>query len=553
MTSVPNPTGSASGGEESPFTVDGTVPGHPAEFKPDNKGTTSSGGNEVVPVRDAGPGAVPGLNGGQSTVNTPGAGREPVLRYVIPAPARWFFQPHPTGPDTGDALPPAIRTEQGIGWLADLSGYPDGLREACFHALDKPKRRIFLDAQQAQQRVKDDPTGARITEDDFLSFGDMVKQVEDAPPRSWLVRNLIKHGSYGVYGAPSKAAKSMACNDLMVCIAHEGRDLKWLDRFRVETHGPVVALLGEGTVEDFVYRVKGIAESKGLTDDEIRALNIVALPRAPQLSDAEHLEVIERVVKRTGAVFVLLDPFYLAAGADADAANLNKMGALLHPIQRLAQRHGATLLVVAHFNKTGQGGGARRYSGVGLEQWGRFLIAQELLKRVKDDDTGQTELFSNVEVDGDGASVGDFGLHMTVRPKDPERRAEELVYAVECAAPFTNADLPSTRGGSSTAGRTDGLTGQAAMVYDVLREDMPAGKWHPAAAIYDRMRARYGERTGKGGIPSSHREAGRKLGELAKDRPDLGIAIQEGQSRNDPALYQLTGPRNGAEGGVGNT
>jgi hypothetical protein len=46
------------------------------------------------------------------------------------------------------------------------------------------------------------------------------------------------------------------------------------------------------------------------------------------------------------------------------------MGAHLERIQTITQRYGAALMVSHHWNKTGEGCGAKRMSGVGPAAWG---------------------------------------------------------------------------------------------------------------------------------------------------------------------------------------
>ena len=75
------------------------------------------------------------------------------------------------------------------------------------------------------------------------------------------------------------------------------------------------------------------------------------------------------------AALVIVDPLYLAVAGAATGADLYGMGAVLAGIQAVCQHAGAALVVVTHWNKTGEGRGAKRISGVGPGAWGRVLAS----------------------------------------------------------------------------------------------------------------------------------------------------------------------------------
>jgi RecA-family ATPase len=71
----------------------------------------------------------------------------------------------------------------------------------------------------------------------------------------------------------------------------------------------------------------------------------------------QELAAVQAELAAHPAVLVILDPLYLAA-AGASGSSLYDMGAVLQAIQGVCQQAGCALLVVTHWNKTGDGRGA---------------------------------------------------------------------------------------------------------------------------------------------------------------------------------------------------
>ncbi|HTE70146.1 MAG TPA: hypothetical protein VK942_15530 [Actinomycetes bacterium] len=69
------------------------------------------------------------------------------------------------------------------------------------------------------------------------------------------------------------------------------------------------------------------------------------------------------------------------AAAGASGSNLYDMGAVLQAIQGVCQHAGCALLVVTHWNKTGDGRGADRISGAGPAGWARVICSVAIQHR----------------------------------------------------------------------------------------------------------------------------------------------------------------------------
>jgi hypothetical protein len=118
--------------------------------------------------------------------------------------------------------------------------------------------------------------------------------------------------------------------------------------------------------------MQAIATAKGVDPDQL-ADQLRLCFRVPRLATPGagfELAAIQAELAAHHAALVVLDPLYLAA-AGASGANLYDMGAVLQAIQGVCQQAGCALLVVTHWNKTGDGRGADRISGAGPAAWAR--------------------------------------------------------------------------------------------------------------------------------------------------------------------------------------
>jgi AAA domain len=191
----------------------------------------------------------------------------------------------------------------------------------------------------------------------------------------WMIRGRWPADAYGVMGAEDKAGKTWAVLDLAVSVVG-GTAL--FGSLPVEGQGPVTLFLGEGGRRGMVRRLDAIATFHG-ADPDLDGLRVCY--RVPRLTSREHLAAL------TGELelypprrLVVVDPLYLAA-AGARGSDLYAMGEHLQEIQLICQRAKAALVVTTHWNKTGDGSGASRFTGVGPGAWGRVLASAAVEQR----------------------------------------------------------------------------------------------------------------------------------------------------------------------------
>jgi hypothetical protein len=280
------------------------------------------------------------------------------------------------------------------------------------------------------------PPGLLVVED----FATVAVRVRAAGPPTWLVERLWPGDAYGVLGAEDKAGKTWAALDLAASVA---TGTPWLNHWPCPTPGAVLAFLGEGGERAMVRRLEAIAADRGADESDLAAVRLCF--RVPILRAEEHVAEVEAELRAHPARLVILDPLYLAA-AGAKGSDLYAMGEALYPIQRACQDAGASLVVTTHWNKTGEGSGARRFTGVGPGAWGRVLGSAAVEQRRTDED-GTSTVLLRWEFQGSEISDATFRMRRRVRAEDPDDLASPLAYAVEVTdegeRPMT--DMPRSR------------------------------------------------------------------------------------------------------------
>jgi len=271
------------------------------------------------------------------------------------------------------------------------------------------------------------------------SYGEVAAWVAAAGEPRWLIQGLWPADAYGVLAAQEKAGKTWAALDLAVSVA-TGRP--WLDHFACPNPGLVLVFLGEGGERATVRRIEAIATSKGIDPDQLadQLRLCFRMPRLVAPSAGGELAAIQAELEAHPAALVVLDPLYLAA-AGASGSNLYDMGAVLQAIQGVCQQAGCALLVVTHWNKTGDGRGADRISGAGPAAWARVICSVAVHYRGSDPD-GASMVLLGVELIGGEIADTRFRIRRRVRADDPADLGAPLAYSVEVlAADDDNQDL----------------------------------------------------------------------------------------------------------------
>jgi hypothetical protein len=256
------------------------------------------------------------------------------------------------------------------------------------------------------------------------SLAALLARVDDAPPPRYLVRPVIAEGDHGMFAAEFKAGKTWAMADLAVSVASR---TPWLGIFEVETAGPVLLFAGEGGPRKIARRFRAVCDSRDLEPAE---LPIRVCVRVPHLTSEAAMALVAAEIECHRPVLVIIDPLYLAARG-ARGSDLYEMGAHLEGIQVLCQRHGSALLIAHHWNKTGEGKGAKRMSGAGPDAWGRVLISAAVLSRHTDRTTQTSSVVLELDFQGDEIPETTTRVRRKVWSDDPDDLGSALHYEVE--------------------------------------------------------------------------------------------------------------------------
>jgi hypothetical protein len=271
-------------------------------------------------------------------------------------------------------------------------------------------------------------------------LAEVAARVDAAGAPAWLVEGLWPADAYGVLAAEDKAGKTWAALDLAVSVA---AGHPWFGHHPCPTPGRVLVFLGEGGERSIVRRLRAIAAHKGVDLEQVSAAPGLRLCfRVPMLRAGADLLAVERELATRPARLVILDPLYLAAAGQATGGNLYEMGAVLTPIQAICQQAGAALVVVTHWNKTGEGTDHRRISGAGPSAWGRVLASAAVAYRGQTAE-GASQVVLAFQLVGGEIPDTRFRVRRTVRALDPVDLASPLEYAAEV---LPDDDAASTEG-----------------------------------------------------------------------------------------------------------
>jgi hypothetical protein len=307
----------------------------------------------------------------------------------------------------------------------------------------------------------------------MLTLGELGRLVDAAPPARYVVRHLLVDSDYGVIGASKKFGKTFVAGDLAVNVAAGGCVL---GAWPVDHPGVVLLFAGEGGRRKLVRRGRAIAAFYG---HDLAALPVYVHERSPKLGDLAQVERLRLTIEQHCPRLVILDPSYLAL-AGADTRNLASIGALLERAQIICQDAGAALVLTHHWNKTGTGASADRFTGAGFAEWGRVLISGEVRSSRTDALTKRSSVLCKLEIIGDELADTEITFRRDVWVDDPDDLASPMHYRVQLV---DAGDLPD-EADLDLADDTK-LKPSTKRVLVVLRRAAPA--WLDAHGIGDKL------------------------------------------------------------------
>lgn len=222
------------------------------------------------------------------------------------------------------------------------SAYKNGQRQPGIDAIDEEARNAAaqgFDLGETREQTPHGRTGrARLG---------LWSERRNRPPPEWLVRGLLTKSSLaGLYG-PGGSYKSFIALDMAAAIATG--QAQWGGRN--VTHGPVVFISGEGSVEPRALAI----ETRGITiTDDFAILDGINLDDTDQLAEA--VDDINTAVEQNwggrAPVLIVVDTLARAApGQDENSAK--DMGRVVASCDGFRKLYGCCVLLVHHTPKGG--------------------------------------------------------------------------------------------------------------------------------------------------------------------------------------------------------
>jgi hypothetical protein len=232
---------------------------------------------------------------------------------------------------------------------------------------------LWAEIQKAEKETGKRKLG--VGEMKLVSYSDFL--AEKTPTQLWTVEGIWSHDAHGLIAGEPKTFKSFVATDLAVSVAS---GTKFLGRFEVPETGPVIIIQEENTPAMMKDRLEKIAGGRGLTGNigsnghEVMFSGPEDLPiylmnnQRFNLTDQDHLKLLESWVKELKPRLVVLDPIYLMMpGVDENSAV--GMTPVLRDLLTIKQRHNVGMLIVHHYNKPREADERRpgtRISGSGV-------------------------------------------------------------------------------------------------------------------------------------------------------------------------------------------
>lgn len=191
-------------------------------------------------------------------------------------------------------------------------------------------------------------------------------RLDESPPEArWLIESLWADRGVGVIGGTPKSYKSWLGLEIASAVAG---GTKCLGQFAVPRAGPALVYLAEDDLSEVRIRLNHLAESKGLSIDELD-VHVICAPTV-RLDLDRDLKRLAKTVGRIKPRFLLLDPFVRLHRSDEN--NASDISHILGHLRTIQRHYDTAVCIVHHTRKTSssnQRGQALRGSG-DLHAWG---------------------------------------------------------------------------------------------------------------------------------------------------------------------------------------
>jgi len=209
-----------------------------------------------------------------------------------------------------------------------------------------------------------DPEPDRAADGPALFARHSAAELLAMPDRfDWLVAGMLARPTYGQAGGEPKTLKSTVNRIIGVGLA---AGLPILGQFAVPHAMPWLVYSAEGGRVLFTRSTRRIAAAYGVNAADLPIH--VSFDVAPIMS-ARFRGSLERDLREVQPGLTTLDPLYAYHGGAVKASSLHEEGELLTTMSSACMDAGSSLIVVNHFNKTGNGSDLQRFTMTGAAEW----------------------------------------------------------------------------------------------------------------------------------------------------------------------------------------
>lgn len=278
------------------------------------------------------------------------------------------------------------------------------------------------------------------------SFSDVMSNLRTSP--GWQVPGFWMRNSHGIVAGEPKSFKSTLVMDMALSIA-SGKP--FLNKYPVDETGPVLYIQNENAHWIMKDRFEKMLANKGLVGKINRSkdkLSVEFPPEVPfyminqqsfMLSDADHQEYLEDLIKEMKPELVVLDPLYLMFQGDVSSAQ--DLFPILQWLLYLKNTYNVGICVIHHYNKSGESkrGGQRMLGSTTLHGW---IESAWYLQSVPVDEGDVAEVIMEREFRGAGLHHKlDINIEMA-EIGVPEYNVEVQDYSREQPGKNSNNILP---------------------------------------------------------------------------------------------------------------
>jgi len=225
------------------------------------------------------------------------------------------------------------------------------------HKIQEGIKAAYETARRARDTPSDDPVIISALEDPESPIHLLVEppgvKLSEVKTQQidWLWQRRIPLGKITILDGDPGMGKSLLAINIAACIS-TGRPMPDDTPGR---QGSIILIAPEDSAED---TIKPRMEAAGGDPSKVFLLNTIEDFDEKRLgiyartfSLSRDLDDLEREIKRTNAILVVLDPLMAILGRNIDSSRDQDVREVFTPLAQLAERNGSAILIIRHLNK----------------------------------------------------------------------------------------------------------------------------------------------------------------------------------------------------------